>query len=520
MSFEINDIDVSVVNALRRTILSEIPNVCFMYDPYDPSESTVKIFDNTGSLHNEFIGHRLGLIPLCFDEDQVYKICKNEINFKFTLKKQNTSGEIIPVMTSDFILYELSGKVIDGDEREKILPKNSISGDYILITKLKPNLSDYNNGELINVHCVPKAGTALQHAAWCPVSLCVFHNKMDEKAAEKAFEGWMQKHRDLRKEDGRQPLTDHEEKEYHNRFFIMDAYRHFVKNSYGEPSSFNFDIESECGLSPIFLIFKGLHVLSQKVWRIFERLRTNDPNITINPHPADPSNMFEIQIEGEGHTLGNLMQSLMFNMYVRDRKELSYVGYYQSHPLEEHVSLKIKTVVEKNKDEVRKDMMRWSREIYRYLQNIIDEWLSFSKLSKNLLDVKEYIKEIGLANRIDISSNAQQEETIIDEELKPEEVSREAPEKPKEVSEDISRESPEKPKEVSEDISRESPEKPKEVIGDVSQEAPEKHEEISNEVSQETPEEKEEPAVLNNNSKGKTKTKTKTRGKATKASNK
>ena len=62
MTFTISNLDVSYVNALRRTILTDIPTLAFKTTPYE--ENKANIIHNTSRLNNEIIKQRLSCIPI------------------------------------------------------------------------------------------------------------------------------------------------------------------------------------------------------------------------------------------------------------------------------------------------------------------------------------------------------------------------------------------------------------------------------------------------------------------------
>ena len=62
LTFNLSGVDVSVANAIRRIILSEIETVVFRTAPYARSLANIKT--NTTRLNNELIKQRLSCIPI------------------------------------------------------------------------------------------------------------------------------------------------------------------------------------------------------------------------------------------------------------------------------------------------------------------------------------------------------------------------------------------------------------------------------------------------------------------------
>ena len=62
--------DKTIVNGIRRTLLSSMPGVAFR-TIQDNSDLTV--ITNNSSLHNEFLLHRIGLIPLYINPYEWHK---------------------------------------------------------------------------------------------------------------------------------------------------------------------------------------------------------------------------------------------------------------------------------------------------------------------------------------------------------------------------------------------------------------------------------------------------------------
>lgn len=329
--FVLRDIDLSVVNALRRVIISEIPNVAFYFDPNDITRKDIKVYKNTCALHNEFLSHRISLLPLCYSANEIATF--DPSNYIFKLKKKNSGADIVSVTTRDIQIYDKDGHLYPRQFHEKILPKNKITGDYILITKLKPNLYNIDEGEEIDIECKASKNTAITHARWSPVSQCSFINVRDDERAQKGFEEKIAK---------LGPVTEDERERLKKQFYTMEADRYFKQNKYDEPSEFEFTLESECSMTPIELFKQAFSVLIDK----FENLQVNlrKKNNVVIRKVGNIKNFYEIELKDETYTLLNVLQSMIYNYNFRGEKHniLEFIGYYNPHPLETKMILKIK----------------------------------------------------------------------------------------------------------------------------------------------------------------------------------
>lgn len=336
LTFDIHNVDLAFVNAFRRIILSEIPNVAVGYDVTSHENKDVIIRKNSCALHNEFLAHRISLIPLCFDESEIAEFDPEKFIFK--LQKKNTSANIIEVTSGDIEIYDEKGVKYDATFHKKIFPVDDVTKDHILLTKLKPNLYNLQEGEELDIEFKAQIGTAIQHSRWSPVCLCTYSNIVDTDAADKAF---AEKIKKMENDSGKE-LLDKQKTELRREFDTLDAYRHFYKNQFEEPNMFTFAVQTMCNMTPISLLRQSIQVLIDKLKTFKENLE-NKEVIVITPHHSF-NNFFEVQISNETHTLLNVLQSMIFNKNMRLSKSqhLEYIGYFQPHPLDNVMQLKLK----------------------------------------------------------------------------------------------------------------------------------------------------------------------------------
>lgn len=355
LSFKISNVDLSIVNSLKRIIQSEIPCVAFYFDTYDVENPHIKINTNTGALHDQFLAHRISLIPLHFDEQEIKEFVATR--YKFVLKIKNATSEPVYITTKDFEIYDDKDKKMPESFREHVFPKNPITKDYVLITKLRPNLYDSSKGEEIDIQCMATVGIAEQHARWCAVSQCSFYNAIDTNEAQKAYE------------DATKNKTASEVKAIKARFETIDKYRHFKKNKYDEPNEFIFYIESECRLTAKQIFKKACEILHTKLIGFSNKVG----DLKVQAIGGVP-NFFQFEIPQETHTLMNVLQCMTYNKCFRGKEgnPLVSIGYYESHPLEKTMYLKIKLT--SSETDIKDFMIAMAKSIADDVNGLLEQW--------------------------------------------------------------------------------------------------------------------------------------------------
>ena len=223
ITFDIRDVDISLVNSIRRIILTDIPSVGFYFKLKDHFvENDINIEINDSPLHNEFFTHRLSLVPLHFTKDEIEN-WKNS-DYSFMLKKTNKTGQIINVTTEDFVIINnKTNQQMPDSFTNRIFPKNKITNDHILLTKLKPNFDDLDKGSQINLKATAKKGIAKDCICWSIVSQCSYYNSLDESSISKFLK---EKTKNMSSEDS---------VEFKEEFDTLNKYKYYLRDKHGEP---------------------------------------------------------------------------------------------------------------------------------------------------------------------------------------------------------------------------------------------------------------------------------------------
>ena len=99
--FDLENVSVAFANSIRRAILSEVPTIAFDDMPNKHFaflnkhlDKSIKIISNQSPLHNEFLAHRISMIPLNLHNHKIVSRFSPEVNDRvFTLAEDDTFPE-------------------------------------------------------------------------------------------------------------------------------------------------------------------------------------------------------------------------------------------------------------------------------------------------------------------------------------------------------------------------------------------------------------------------------------------
>jgi DNA-directed RNA polymerase II subunit RPB3 len=258
----------------------------------------VEIEENTSALHDEFLAHRCGLIPL---------VSVDVDNFVFLNQCTCTSANCekcsvrfdLQINTKDD-LYEVSSRDITKVHNQnnpdctaspvKFIDQKTGQSMPITIIKLGKH-------QQLNFRMIARKGTGRMHAKWSPVATCIMYREPIVKIDEDQINGKLDveqkkefvnkcprkvyKYNELKQEieieDSTKCVLCVECHRYAESLNLTKAV--FIGEN---ESKFNFKIESTGALPPIDIVKKALRILKAKINKFSE-----DLNETISGNAAN-----------------------------------------------------------------------------------------------------------------------------------------------------------------------------------------------------------------------------------------
>lgn len=322
MRFTLSNVNVSLSNGLRRTIMSDIPS--YIFDTELREDNTCGChfqINTTGKMHNEFLKHRLSCIPIHMPVDMSKTLEEDILAGKYILEVdiQNNTDTMIYVTSGDFKLKNKSnGKYLTENELAKIFPKNQKTGDHIIFARLRPKISDTILGEHIKFTSEIIRVLPNQNSACIPVSTISATCTVDDTKADNA---WEQIRRSLEASN-----TTVDEIEFKKRDFdYLDRYRYTRENS------FDFVLESVGVYTNRELVKIACKVLSRNFEKLAENIDANGEDVVIIRGQSTMDNCYDVKIYYGDYTLGNVIEYFVYEQYFVKEKTLVYCGHEKMH---------------------------------------------------------------------------------------------------------------------------------------------------------------------------------------------
>lgn len=309
--FTLSNINVSLANALRRIMLSEIPTVVFYTENYKDNQCKIEI--NTTRMHNEIVKQRLSCIPIHMTDLELLPD-----KYIMEVDVMNNTDNIVYVTTEHFkIKNKATGNYLTEEETHKIFPKNEITQQYIDFVRLRPRISDTIPGEHIKLSCEFSISSALVNSMFNVVSKCSYSYTPD---MVKINEIWDEYEKKLRAEDN----TAEEIEFQHKNFLLLDAQRYYVKDS------FDFVVQSVGVYENKDIVTQGCVILQNKFVDMIQKIDAD--TIPIVMSETTMSNCYDIVLENEDYTMGKVLEYLLYEIYYVKEQKINFCGFKKYHP--------------------------------------------------------------------------------------------------------------------------------------------------------------------------------------------
>ncbi|KAI9665664.1 MAG: 45 kDa subunit of RNA polymerase II [Bathelium mastoideum] len=255
VDFVLRNVDLAFANSLRRVLLAEIPTMAI---------DLVEVESNTSMLADEFLAHRLGLIPLSaknVDEVAYTRDCDCEqycerCSVTMTLRARCSSDGVMTIYARDLVVSE---------ERA-----NEFVGTPVIVDAdgKGPIICKLRRGQELRMKCVAKKGIAKEHAKWAPTAAVGFeydpHNRL------RHLDYWFENN--PKDEWPVSTNADWEPEPAEGEPFDYNA----------EPDTFYMNVETVGGLEPDAIMQQGIKVLQQKLASVIQELSGGDDQRDMN----------------------------------------------------------------------------------------------------------------------------------------------------------------------------------------------------------------------------------------------
>ena len=319
LRFNVEKCNVSVINAIRRIILSDIPSVVFRTTPYE--RSLVTITKNTTRLNNEIMKQRLSCIPI-----HITDTTKDLEQYEVVLHARNDTHQTKYITTKDFKIRNITSDAFLTDEEvQRIFPANSLTKEHIIIGRLRPKLSDDLAPEELALTAKLTVSTAREDSGFNVVSTCAYACSEDPIQQR---EVWNAKEKELRDQG-----MNEEDIVFEKKNWTLGAAKRVIAKD-----TFEFSIESVG-------VFTNESILEQAIDIMLGKLKDTKDNAASQSLPLEEPDIvmkaYDIRLDGEDYTLGKALEYAIYTLFYEKQSTLSFVGFRKHHPHDDYSVIRI-----------------------------------------------------------------------------------------------------------------------------------------------------------------------------------
>nr|GMD13506.1 DNA-directed RNA polymerases II, IV and V subunit 3-like [Ipomoea batatas] len=172
MKFELRETDASMANALRRVMIAEVPTIAI---------DLVEIECNSTVLNDEFIAHRLGLIPLTSERAMSMRFSRDcdacdgdgqceYCSVEFYLRVKCITDQTLDVTSKDLLSSDHTVVPVDYSDSSSGFGNSESKG--VIIVKLR-------RGQELRLRAIARKGIGKDHAKWSPAATVAFMYEPD-----------------------------------------------------------------------------------------------------------------------------------------------------------------------------------------------------------------------------------------------------------------------------------------------------------------------------------------------------
>ena len=310
LEFTIKNANVSIVNGLRRTLLTNIPSSVI-----DSKQSD--FYTNTGRLHNEILKQRLDCIPVHIKDTSVLSDLLLEVEIT------NDTDMLMYITTRDFKIKNISTDTYLTDEAvEKIFPPSKLTKSFVLFSRLRPKISNDIPGEKLHFTARFKEGTAKENGAYNVVSIAAYANTPDKSQQADA---WDLIEESLIKKGMNQKDIDYERKNW----YTLGAKRIYLKDS------FDFKCQSVGVYTNLELIHLACDKIKEQLQDVYDKCSSQI--YEINMRSTAMKNSADFVLQGYDYTIGKIIEYVLHEEYYKKNDNLlSYIGFIKNHPHDDY----------------------------------------------------------------------------------------------------------------------------------------------------------------------------------------